>query len=509
MHKGNGVYITGVDVPIPTPIWAENRRAGIDSSTETENSTELDSAVDVLWNDSAPYREPLPIPRMVPSEELEGRVSIRSVANPLSIRDSKRSKRQSVFALRSKEKGTVEEPPIPTDNNPGVVRYVSEGLKRRNKNSSTIFQNSPLAPITIIVTTPEDDIPSPPSTPAPEPRNSFNLIRANRNSSTISLPATQFSRCFSTDSLPLPQPKQLDPNRLMPPMEHQIDGRRLRKTQEFREIRKFLVHFMNAKGDQFPKKLRSRMMEAYAITDSDLSPEVVARFNDIGDIKDEGVALEQLSMNELDKETTDAEDLRILSMAFQSQIPVVTPSREAMGVDTISAYNKNRPHQTSISKPAPQMPAKFVKQGPPSPPLNSSKPMKPAEEDEPLNWLGPLISISSTTDWSLPLQDDDRSRLQKAHSVPNMHRRPPNSDAPPVPSLSNSNSSMMSGLGRGRNNSVTGGGSRGVSVEKTMHIAKLKRQGIISGAFGAVREAMGGKKVGVGGERRRLMREGR
>jgi len=251
------------------------------------------------------------------------------------------------------------------------------------------------------------------------------------------------------------------------------------------------------------------MMEAYAITDSDLSPEVVARFNDIGDIKDEGVALEQLSMNELDKETTDAEDLRILSMAFQSQIPVVTPSREAMGVDTISAYNKNRPHQTSISKPAPQMPAKFVKQGPPSPPLNSSKPMKPAEEDEPLNWLGPLISISSTTDWSLPLQDDDRSRLQKAHSVPNMHRRPPNSDAPPVPSLSNSNSSMRRGLGRGRNNSVTGGGSRGVSVEKTMHIAKLKRQSIISGAFGAVREAMGGKKVGVGGEKRRLMREGR
>jgi hypothetical protein len=46
-------------------------------------------------------------------------------------------------------------------------------------------------------------------------------------------------------------------------------------------------------------------------------------------------------------------------------------------------------------------------------------------------------------------------------------------------------------------------------MEKAIHVARVKRQGIIAGAFGAVREAMGGKKVGLGGEKRRLIREGR
>jgi hypothetical protein len=46
-------------------------------------------------------------------------------------------------------------------------------------------------------------------------------------------------------------------------------------------------------------------------------------------------------------------------------------------------------------------------------------------------------------------------------------------------------------------------------VEKALHVARGKRQGIIAGAFGAVREAMGGRKVGLQQERRRLMLEGR
>jgi hypothetical protein len=59
--------------------------------------------------------------------------------------------------------------------------------------------------------------------------------------------------------------------------------------------------------------------------------------------------------------------------------------------------------------------------------------------------------------------------------------------------------------GRGRNNSLNGHDGMG----KAIHVARVKRQGIISGAFGAVREAMGGKKVGVAGEKRRMLREGR
>jgi hypothetical protein len=535
--KRNEVYIKDIEVPIPTPIWAENARTK--SLADLENTP----AVEVLWNDPAPSREPPTIPRMVTSRELEEKPTIRCVTNPLAKR-----RRSIMRPKENEEKNSFGE-----EYNPAVVQYVSDGyfqdprsLKRRDESTSTVFQNSPLAPVTIIVTTPEEDEIHSPS-PEPEPRNSFNSIRASRtgnpNASTTSLPTTRLSQCFSTDSLPLPHPKRLDPNRLMPPTEHQIDTRRLRKAQEFREIRKFLVHFMNAKGDQFPKKLRSRMMEAYAITDSDLSPEVVARFYNQGngDIKDEGVALEQLGINELDKDTTDAEDLRILSMAFQSQIPVVTPSRETALVDTIppnASINTIRPWGTSVSKPAPPLPssnkatvrttpARSSKPSPPRrmetapPPPKAEKRMSAAPpraekrekktEDEPLNWLGPLISTSSDSNWSLPLVDDSdyRSRLQKTQSQPNMSRRPTGDSPPPMPALPNS-ALAVKGRGRGRGESLTGRGEMGVDgMEKAIHVARVRRSGIISGAFGAVREAMGGKKVGVGGEKMRLMREGR
>jgi hypothetical protein len=535
--KRNEVYIKEIEVPIPTPIWAENARTK--SLADLENTP----AVEVLWNDLAPSREPPTIPRMVTSHELEEKPTIRCVTNPLAKR-----RRSIVRPKENEEKNSFGE-----EYNPAVVQYVSDGyfqdprsLKRRDESTSTVFQNSPLAPVTIIVTTPEEDEIRSPS-PEPEPWNSFNSIRASRtgnpNASTTSLPTTRLSQCFSTDSLPLPHPKRLDPNRLMPPTEHQIDTRRLRKAQEFREIRKFLVHFMNAKGDQFPKKLRSRMMEAYAITDSDLSPEVVARFYNQGngDIKDEGVALEQLGINELDKDTTDAEDLRILSMAFQSQIPVVTPSRETALADTIppnASINTIRPWGTSVSKPAPPLPssnkatvrttpARSSKPSPPRrmetapPPPKAEKRMSVAPpraekrekktEDEPLNWLGPLISTSSDSNWSLPLVDDSdyRSRLQKTQSQPNMSRRPTGDSPPPMPALPNS-ALAAKGRGRGRGESLTGRGEMGVDgMEKAIHVARVRRSGIISGAFGAVREAMGGKKVGVGGEKIRLMREGR
>jgi hypothetical protein len=536
--KRNEVYIKEIEVPIPTPIWAENARTK--SLADLENT----AAVEVLWSDPAPSREPPTIPRMVTSHELEEKPTIRCVTNPLAKR-----RRSIMRPKENEEKNSIEE-----EYTPAVVQYVSDGyfqdlrsLKRRNEGTSTVFQNSPLAPVTIIITTPEeDDIHSP--SPEPEPWNSFNSIRASRtgnpNASTTSLPTTRLSRRFSTDSLPLSQPKRLDPNRLMPPTEHQIDTRR-RKAQEFREIRKFLVHFMNAKGDQFPKKLRSRMMEAYDITDSDLSPEVVARFHNQGngDIKDEGVALEQLGINELDNDTTDAEDLRILSMAFQSRIPVVTPSRQTALVDTTHpnvSMNAVRPRGTSVSKPAPPLPGSNNATVPPTP-ARSSRPSPPRRtetappppkaekrmsaappraerkekktEDEPLNWLGPLITTSSDSNWRLPLVDDSdsRSRLQKTQSQPNMSRRLTGDSPPPMPGLPNSALAAKGrGRGSGRGESLAGRGEMGVDgMEKAIHVARVRRSGIISGAFGAVREAMGGKKVGVGGEKMRMMREGR
>ncbi|KAE9375250.1 hypothetical protein N431DRAFT_502189 [Stipitochalara longipes BDJ] len=522
--KRNDVYIKETEVPLPTPIWAENAR--IKSEADLKDA----AAVEALFNASS--REPPAIPRMVTSDESEERATIRSVTDPLARR------RRSAIAIRPTQ--IEEEVSMGNDYNSAMVQYASDGyfqdprsLKRPNESASTLFQNSPFAPVTIIVTTPEEN--EPPPTPSSEPRNSFNSIRAartgNPNASTTSLPATRFSRRFSTDSLPLPQPKRLDPNLLMPPAGYQIDTQRLRRAQEFREIRKFLIHFMNAKGDQFPKKLRSRMMEAYDITDSDLSPEIVARFNDQGngDIKDEGVALEQLGMNELDKETTDAEDLRILSMAFQSQLPFVKPSRNTALIDDIPPFAIKNPARTrgtplSISKP-PSPPAKSLRPPPPTrtataPPALPLPPPKPEKrvsilapqkerekraEDEPLTWLGPLISTSTAADttWTLPLPIDSssQSRLQKAQSQPNMSRRSPG-DAPPMPGLPGS----LQNRGRGRGDSLAG---RGEGMEKALHVARVKRQGIIAGAFGAVREAMGGRKTGSRGERRRLMLEGR
>ena len=132
--------------------------------------------------------------------------------------------------------------------------------------------------------------------------------------------------------------------------------------------------------------------------------------------------------------------------------------------------------------------------------MSTMTPKRDEKEDDPLTWLGPLISTSTTTpsseNWPLPLSS--QSRLQKAQSQPNMSRRTDGS-APPVPSLKS--------RGRGRGDSLAGRGE--VEMEKALKVARGKRQGIIAGAFGAVREAMGGRKAGVNGERRRLMLEGR
>ncbi|KUJ17937.1 uncharacterized protein LY89DRAFT_33698 [Mollisia scopiformis] len=268
-------------------------------------------------------------PKPLPSTEISGsaiRPTIRSISEEnLPVRtSSKRSSKPPGAMATSKE--PLHDVSLAFDYNPAVVAYVSSGrvniprtLRRRNMSStSTIFKNSPLAPITIIVTTPEEQIPSPPPTAAlvAEPHNPFNAIRAHRQS--VSLPSSRRTSLSSSPHLLIP-----DSNRLMPPTEQQINSNKLRKAREFREIRKFLINFMNAKGDKFPKKLRVRMMEMYCITEADLSPETVAKFD--AD-RDEGVVLEQLGISE--QEGTDLDDLRILQMAFMSQIPVVTPTRE-------------------------------------------------------------------------------------------------------------------------------------------------------------------------------------
>jgi hypothetical protein len=326
---------------------------------------------------------------------------------------------------------------IMLDYNPAVVAYVSDGkisnprsLRRRNKSSaSSIFNNSPLAPVTIVVTSPEEE-------PLESQQyNPFHQIRAHRNGTTISPPHSHQQTTFPP-SLNVTIP---DTNRLKPPTEQQINAAKLLKAQEFHEVRKFLISFMNAKGDQFPTKLRIRMMDAYAITEMDLEPKIVAKFN--SEINDEGVVLDSIGS---DNETTDAENLEILGMAFRSQIPVITPTREEAAAGNISPGRSN-PVTTPISP-------KFRKRNGslgvgvgrgirPKHPLEIA--MAKEVEDEanaPLTWLGPLITTASPSLISPPLPSPPprpEHKLTKSSSVPNLTRLRSKAPEgiPPVPRI--------------------------------------------------------------------------
>ncbi|KAE8449855.1 hypothetical protein EG329_007332 [Mollisiaceae sp. DMI_Dod_QoI] len=435
-----------------------------------------------IWNDSDSASE------KINSEPVKRTTIILLSKENLPVRTgSKSSGKSSGTMANSKE--PLHDASLAFEYNPAVVAYVSSGhvqnprtLRRRNMSStSTIFKNSPLAPITIIVTTPEEYIPSPPTTAeTSQPQNPFNQIRAHRQSA--SLPSSRRSSLSSSSpNLLIP-----DTNRLKPPTEQQINASKLRKAHEFREIRKFLLNFMNAKGDQFPKKLRCRMMEMYCITEADLSPETVAKFN--AEIRDEGVALEQLGISEM--ESTDADDLRILQMAFTSQISVVTPKKEQVVVDSIRPPRARK--QSLIGRRAESRKEK-------------------SEDEGTLTWLGPLIT---TTPLAAPPLDSpppkpftEKHKLIHAASLPNLHR-PQDRDVPPVPSIPAAYNNAFASVKRGRNNTLS---TASAPTEAKLRImdqqTRIRRGNIISGAFGSIRDAIASSKANKAAEKRKLMRD--
>lgn len=356
-----------------------------------------------------------------------------------------------------------------------------KSLKKRNlSSSSTIFMNSPLAPVTIIVTTPEDDIPSPPPSPSqPTPSNTFNEIRANKfktepnNDSTTTLPEMRYPHNFSTDSLFVP-----DLSRLQPPTENQIDTRRLRKAKESREFRRFLIQFMNTKGDQFPKKLRFRLMEAYSIAEADLLPSMVEKFRLVdmrdGD-RDEGVALESLGNGDED----DSQHMSILQSAFMSMIP--QPPKRDLSYDHRPNY-RNR-------------------QGS----LGSRRSTMTIKEEEALGFYN---NSRTTTELPISVQmaRKPHSPLTRAFaSEPNLHRlnmASLNQKVPPVPALPKPQyveKVMM-------RNTTFPAAAPAPTLQKLKVMdpqVKAKRQSI----FGAVREAIGGTKSGKSDLKRRTMIE--
>jgi hypothetical protein len=130
-----------------------------------------------------------------------------------------RSRRTSKINKRKSTSLPYIDTSLAFDYNPAILSYVDSGrvqaartLRRKNMSSvDTIFINDPEAPITIIVTTPDEESDlTPPSSPTTsQPRNSFNSTRALRKSPSKSRPPS-----LTIDDYTLP-----DRTRLMPPSE--------------------------------------------------------------------------------------------------------------------------------------------------------------------------------------------------------------------------------------------------------------------------------------------------
>jgi hypothetical protein len=205
------------------------------------------------------------------------------------------------------------------------------------------------------------------------------------------------------------------------------------------------------------------MMAIYTIHDGDLDPVIAVRF---AAEENEGVLIEQES-DVVDHK----ESLRILGQAMRSRIEEQTPMRRA---------------SIPIPIPAPAPEAQLARTSPrkASPP-DAHKPSPPRtlgtipdDEEPPPTWLAPLISTTSSSRDSILARDKRALTVKKASSAPDLHgrKRPPLQTAlstSAVPVLWSRDS--------------------GLNVDK-MRLTRAKRNGVLRGAFGAVREVFGGKE---------------
>jgi hypothetical protein len=289
----------------------------------------------------------------------------------------------------------------------------------------------------IIVTSPDEDAPELLQTRPTIQRKSVSAPLLNTNSG----PQNDFNTTL-----------------LMPPTDNLLDSRKSRKAQEFQEVRKWLIIFINSKGDKFPRHLRLRMMKAYSIHDSDLAPEIIAKFH--AEVQDEGVALEE-------GEEDEAASMRILGAAFRSKIEEALPKREPVVPFSLSpppSWQTNSSTRLKTGK------AEFIKIKKESRPAT---PIKDEDLDIDLvpSWLGPMISTSTASRDSLL---SDQQYLKRAYSAPNLKPSRPHLTSP-------SSTKSIPGL-RARGRSING-------VETKMK----KRPNFISEGFGAIRDALGGK----------------
>lgn len=293
-----------------------------------------------------------------------------------------------------------------------------------NSSTSTLFHD-PQHDITILLTSPEDVI-----FESAHPRN--------RRSSISSLPSMSLHQSKFNTSL------------LMPPTDRQRDPQKQHQAEEIKEVRKWLITFINAKGDTFPRKIRQKMMDEYRICDWDLDPEAVAKFN--AEECDEGVSIRNFD------ERDQKESLQILSQAFRSQIEEVRPQRV---ID-------NTPHSTSGTR-------NRRNSRPVTPRATSMLVTIPDDEELPPTWLGPLISSTMYSKDSVLAGSPYRN---KSFSTSDLHAASPR----PTHARLNSADSMSAIVG-------------GVFLKRDT--APGRKSGGLRGVFGSFVETLGGRSSGV------------
>ena len=262
-------------------------------------------------------------------------------------------------------------------------------------------------------------------------------------------------------------------------------------------------------------------MEAYSINESDLDPEVVGRFKvaerDGGvesGAKDEGVVLgeegEGREDSEKGKDESEKEELRILEMAFRSQIPIVTPkSRQRRGMersisaDAVPGYRGRNGSVGARSLPVTDTETKKEKEKIPT--LD--------EEDMSFSWLAPMITVSTTccSCSSLIHQTEcdctlNHHRLTRTTSTPNLKPQPQDSESPqPIPASKTAKARRKSAIfsaAMGLGQRLKGHTTTENKLRNEEQQTSTKRRDIFSGAFGAIRDAaVSGSQAG----KRRMM----
>lgn len=202
-------------------------------------------------------------------------------------------------------------------------------------------------------------------------------------------------------------------------------------------------------------------MDMYSISPSELE------WDEFGEGEGEGRRDEGIVLGLEEDEGTEMDDLQILKMAFQSRLPLVTPSPR-----TVAAFDdvKSRGRRQSL--------------------IGRRIAARKETGDSDMNWLGPLITTSSLMAGPAlgsppprPLSiNGNQHKLRTSTSVPNLRHSASTNEGnvAPLPPLL---------LNRGR--------KRGSTLSSTPELGDIvdlraRKSGVLRGTFGALRDAFGG-----------------